>query len=88
MQGVLFDSGETSYYTSATQIAFGSTSRGTFAGKRPNGEEFSVEELVAMQLDYVRELAGSVAGENVRDVVVTVRPPFAKVFVRRANGVL
>ncbi|KAF8594971.1 actin-like ATPase domain-containing protein [Ceratobasidium sp. AG-I] len=83
VQGVLFDSGETSYYTSATQIAFGSTSRGTFAGKRPNGEEFSVEELVAMQLDYVRELAGSVAGENVRDVVVTV-PTYFNQFQRQA----
>jgi hypothetical protein len=73
VQGVLFDSGTTSYYTSATQIAFGHTSRNTFAAKRPNGDEYAVEELVAMQLDYVRELASSVAGESVRDILVTVR---------------
>lgn len=83
LQGVYFDSGETSYYTSAAQIAFGQTSRGTFAGKRPNGEEYNVEELVAMQLDYVKELAAQVAGENVRDVVVTV-PAYFNQFQRQA----
>ncbi|EUC58906.1 HSP70 family protein, putative [Rhizoctonia solani AG-3 Rhs1AP] len=83
VQGVLFDSGASSYYTTATQIAFGHTSRNTFAGKRPNGDEYSVEELVAMQLDYVRELASSVAGENVRDVVVTV-PGYFTQFQRQA----
>ncbi|KAH7339157.1 actin-like ATPase domain-containing protein [Rhizoctonia solani] len=83
VQGVLFDSGATSYYTSATQIAFGHTSRNTFAGKRPNGDEYSVEELVAMQLDYVRELASGVAGENVRDVLVTV-PGYFTQFQRQA----
>ncbi|KAF8749292.1 heat shock protein 70 family [Rhizoctonia solani] len=83
VQGVLFDSGTTSYYTSAAQIAFGHTSRNTFAAKRPNGDEYSVEELVAMQLDYVRELASSVAGENVRDILVTV-PGYFTQFQRQA----
>ncbi|QRV96305.1 heat shock protein HSP70 family protein [Ceratobasidium sp. AG-Ba] len=83
LQGVYFDSGETSYYTSAAQIAFTQTSRGTFAGKRPNGEQYTVEELVAMQLDYVKDLAGQVAGENVRDVVVTV-PAYFNQFQRQA----
>ncbi|KAB5591682.1 Hsp70 family protein [Ceratobasidium theobromae] len=83
VQGVLFDSGTTSYYTSAAQIAFGQTKRGTFAGKRPNGDEYSVEELVAMQLDYVRDLASSLAGENVKDAVVTV-PAYFNQFQRQA----
>ncbi|CAE6459280.1 unnamed protein product [Rhizoctonia solani] len=83
VQGVLFDSGTTSYYTSATQIAFGHTSRNTFAAKRPNGDEYAVEELVAMQLDYVRELASSVAGESVRDILVTV-PGYFTQFQRQA----
>ncbi|KAJ1302977.1 hypothetical protein OPQ81_003269 [Rhizoctonia solani] len=83
VQGVLFDSGATSYYTSATQIAFSDTPRNTFAGKRPNGDQYSVEELVAMQLDYVRELASSVAGENVRDAVLTV-PGYFTQFQRQA----
>ncbi|QRV96302.1 heat shock protein HSP70 family protein [Ceratobasidium sp. AG-Ba] len=83
LQGVYFDSGETSYYTSAAQIAFTQTSRGTFAGKRPNGDQYTVEELVAMQLDYVKDLAGQVAGENVRDVVVTV-PAYFNQFQRQA----
>ncbi|KAG9101171.1 lumenal Hsp70 protein [Ceratobasidium sp. 392] len=83
VQGVLFDSGETSYYTSSAQIAFGSTKRNTFAGKRPNGDEYAVEELVAMQLDYVKDLAGQVAGEKVRDVVVTV-PAYFTQFQRQA----
>ncbi|KAG8780738.1 lumenal Hsp70 protein [Ceratobasidium sp. 428] len=83
VQGVLFDSGETTYYTTGAQIAFGATKRGTFAGKRPNGDEYSVEELVAMQLDYVKDLAGQVAGEKVRDVVVTV-PAYFTQFQRQA----
>ncbi|KAG9085799.1 lumenal Hsp70 protein [Ceratobasidium sp. 370] len=83
LQGVLFDSGETTYYTTAAQIAFGPTKRGTFAGKRSNGDEYSVEELVAMQFDYVKDLAGQVAGETVRDVVVTV-PAYFNQFQRQA----
>ncbi|CAE6350524.1 unnamed protein product [Rhizoctonia solani] len=83
VQGVLFDSGTTSYYTSAAQIAFGHNSRNTFVAKRPNGDEYSVEELVAMQIDYVRELANSVAGENVRDILVTV-PGYFTQFQRQA----
>jgi len=41
-------------------------------GLRQNDLEWSVEELIAMQFAYVKELAESVAEDSVLDVVVTV----------------
>ncbi|KAH9943772.1 Hsp70 protein-domain-containing protein [Amylocystis lapponica] len=45
------------------------TSRGTVALRRSDGTEWSVEELIAMQFAYVKELAEAAAGEK-RDAVV------------------
>jgi hypoxia up-regulated 1 len=50
---------------------------------RTDGTRYSVEELVAMQFSYVKDLAEAVAGERVQDVVVTV-PPYYSQFERDA----
>lgn len=47
-------------------------SRNTHIFKRNDGNEWTNEELVAMQFGYVKDLAESVGGERVRDAVVTV----------------
>lgn len=56
------------------------TDRGTVAIKRKKagGVEWSVEELIAMQFSYIRELAESLGGEAVYDVVLTVPPYFSQ----------
>ncbi len=59
------------------------TERGTVALRRSDGTEWTVEELIAMQFAYVRELAESTAGEKVSDVIVTV-PPYYTQFERDA----
>jgi hypoxia up-regulated 1 len=59
------------------------TSRKTVALKRSGGTAWSVEELIAMQFAYVKDLAENLAGEKVYDVVVTV-PPFYTQFERDA----
>jgi hypoxia up-regulated 1 len=48
--------------------------RNTHHLKREEGESWTNEELVAMQFGYVKDLAENVAGERVRDAVVTVCP--------------
>lgn len=51
--------------------------------KRSDGTEWTIEELIAMQLGYIRELAEGAAGERITDVVVTV-PPFYSQHEREA----
>ncbi|EAU87647.1 hypothetical protein CC1G_09108 [Coprinopsis cinerea okayama7 len=50
---------------------------------RSDNEEFSSEELIAMQLAYVKALAESVAGEKVKDLIITV-PAYYTQFERDA----
>ena len=59
------------------------TPRDTAALRRSDGTEWSVEELIGMQFAYVKELAESMAGEKVYDVIVTV-PPYYTQFERDA----
>ncbi|KAF8889043.1 Hsp70 protein-domain-containing protein [Infundibulicybe gibba] len=59
------------------------TARKTVALKRSDGTEWSVEEIIAMQFAYVKQLAESLAEEKVQDVIVTV-PPFYSQFERDA----
>ena len=75
LQGVPFDSEAISYYATLSAADTVRSSRDTISLRRSDGTEWSVEELIAMQFSYVKELAESVAGEEVTDVVVTV-PPF------------
>ncbi|KAI0339093.1 actin-like ATPase domain-containing protein [Trametopsis cervina] len=84
LQAAPYDSPAVSFYKSISQAELTSTSRGTVALKRSDGSEWRVEELIAMQLAYVRELAeGAAAGEKVTDVILTV-PPFYTVQERDA----
>ncbi|KIM26563.1 hypothetical protein M408DRAFT_330520 [Serendipita vermifera MAFF 305830] len=57
--------------------------RKTHRFKRKDGESWTNEELVAMQFSYVKDLAEDVAGERVRDAVVTV-PAYYSQFERQA----
>ncbi|KAI6022904.1 Hsp70 protein-domain-containing protein [Pisolithus microcarpus] len=57
--------------------------RSSVSLRQGDGTEWSTEELIAMQLSYVKKLAEDVAGELVQDVVVTV-PPYYTQFERDA----
>ncbi|KAF8345169.1 Hsp70 protein-domain-containing protein [Amanita rubescens] len=77
LQGVTYDS-------EITRLALSPTSRKTVSFLPSSGEPFMAEDLIAMQLSYVKHLAESYAdGEKVRDVIVTV-PPFYTQFERDA----
>ncbi|GJE92876.1 HSP70-domain-containing protein [Phanerochaete sordida] len=73
-----FDSPSVSYYASISTADAVKTSRGTVALRRSDGTEWAVEELIAMQLSYVRELAESTANEKVSDVILTIPPHFTQ----------
>ncbi|KAG6864109.1 hypothetical protein C0991_012444 [Blastosporella zonata] len=75
LQGAPHDSETVSFYAKISPSELLETSRKTVGLKRSDGTEWSVEELVAMQFAYIKELAEAVAEEKVKDVVVTV-PPF------------
>ncbi|KAJ8481302.1 hypothetical protein ONZ51_g6075 [Trametes cubensis] len=83
LQAAPYESEAVSFYTSVSTADVVKTERGTVALRRSDGTEWSVEELIAMQFSYVRELAESVAGEKVYDVIVTV-PPYYTQFERDA----
>ncbi|KAI9026192.1 Hsp70 protein-domain-containing protein [Hyaloraphidium curvatum] len=57
--------------------------RGTVDFEQPDGTLLSVEELVAMQFKHAKELAETMAGDVVRDCVITV-PRFYNQFERQA----
>jgi hypoxia up-regulated 1 len=46
--------------------------------KQSDGTEWSTEELIAMQLSYVKKLAEDLAGESVNEVILTVPPYFSQ----------
>ncbi|OBZ74656.1 Heat shock protein 70 lhs1 [Grifola frondosa] len=81
LQAVPYDSEAVSFFTSISTADVVRTERGTVALRRSDGTEWSVEELTAMKFAYVRELAESLAGEKVHDVIVTV-PPYYSQFER------
>ena len=72
-----------SYFTQISTADVLKTSRGTTALRRSEGAEWTAEELIGMQLSYVKGLAEDLAGEKVQDVIVTV-PPFYSQFERDA----
>jgi len=59
------------------------TSRKTVGFVQPDGKQWSVEELVAMEFAYIKHLAELTANEKVTDVIVTV-PPYYSQFERDA----
>jgi hypoxia up-regulated 1 len=85
LQGVKFDSDAVSFHQLISANEIFPTERKTVAFKRTDGSEWTVEELVAMQFSYIKEIAESVAGpgEVVRDAVIVV-PPYFTQFERDA----
>jgi hypoxia up-regulated 1 len=75
LQAVPYNSDVVSFYTSVSTADVFETSRGAVGLRRKDGTEWSVEELIAMQLSYVKDLAEGAGGEKVHDVVIAV-PPF------------
>jgi hypoxia up-regulated 1 len=71
------------YFTEISSANAVKSSRGAVALRRSDGTEWSVEELIGMQLAYVKGLAEDLAGEKVQDVIVTV-PPYYSQFERDA----
>ncbi|THH27975.1 hypothetical protein EUX98_g6205 [Antrodiella citrinella] len=79
LQSAPYDSPTVSYYMSISTTEILETSRGTVALRRSDGSEWSVEELIAMQFAYVRDLAEtSLGGEKVTDVILTIPPYFTQ----------
>ncbi|KAH9851306.1 actin-like ATPase domain-containing protein [Lenzites betulinus] len=83
LQAAPYESDAVSFYTSISTAEVVKTERGTVGLRRSDGTEWSVEELIAMQFAYVRDLAESAGGEKVHDVIVTV-PPYYTQFERDA----
>jgi hypoxia up-regulated 1 len=83
LQAAPFDSGAVSFFATISTAEVVETSRNTVALRRSDGTEWAVEELVAMQFAYVKDLAENLAGEKVHDVILTV-PPFYSQFERDA----
>ncbi|OAX37691.1 actin-like ATPase domain-containing protein [Rhizopogon vinicolor AM-OR11-026] len=78
LQGAPFNSDIVTYFTSISTAQISETDRKTVALKQSDGTEWSTEELVAMQLSYVKKLAEDLAGEQVNEVVLTVPPYFSQ----------
>lgn len=57
--------------------------RGTAAFETTSGNQFTVEELVAMQFALAKQQAEDTAGESVKDVVITI-PPYFNQYERQA----
>ncbi|KAG6333862.1 hypothetical protein ID866_5225 [Astraeus odoratus] len=83
LQGAPYDSSPVSYFTQVSVSDVVKNARSTASVKQSDGTEWSTEELIAMQLSYVKQLAEDVAGEPVQDVIITV-PPYYTQFERDA----
>jgi hypoxia up-regulated 1 len=83
LQAAPYNSEAVSFYASISTAETVETSRHTVGLVRKDGSEWSVEELIGMQFSYVKDLAESLAGEKVSDVIVTV-PSFYSQFERDA----
>lgn len=78
LQGAPYNSKAVSYFTQISTSDIVESGRSTVALRQSDGTEWSAEELVAMQLAYVKQLAESLAGEPVHDVVLTVPPHYTQ----------
>ena len=83
LQGAPYQSESVSFYEKISSSDPIETERKTVGFKQSDGTQWSVEELIAMQFSYIRQLAESLGGEKVRDVVVTV-PPYYSQYERDA----
>lgn len=78
LQGAPFNSDIVTYFTSISTAQIAETDRKTVALKQSDGTEWSTEELIAMQLSYIKKLAEDLAGEPVNEVILTVPPYFSQ----------
>ena len=78
LQGAPYSSQAVSYFTQISTSDIVESGRSTAGFKQSDGTEWSTEELIAMQLAYVKQLAESLAGEPVRDVTLTVPPHYTQ----------
>ena len=78
LQGAPYSSRAVSYFTQISTSDIVESARSTVALRQSDGAEWSTEELIAMQLAYVKQLAESVAGEPVHDVILTVPPHYTQ----------
>ena len=81
--GAPFDSQPVQYFKRISSLDLVETPRRTVGFVQPDGTQWSVEELVAMEFAYIKHLAEHVANEKVADVIVTV-PPYFSQFERDA----
>ncbi|KAF8900168.1 Hsp70 protein-domain-containing protein [Gymnopilus junonius] len=83
LEAAPFDSPIVSYYTQISTAEVRESARKTVNLVQSDGTEWSVEELIAMELAYIKHLAELTANEKVTDVIVTV-PPYYSSFERDA----
>lgn len=83
LQAAPYESEAVSFYTKISSSDLIENERKTVSFKQSDGTQWSVEELIAMQFSYVKQLAESLGGEKVHDVVVTV-PPYYSQYERDA----
>ncbi|KAI6037994.1 heat shock protein 70 family [Pisolithus marmoratus] len=83
LQGTPYDSSSVSYFSQISTSDLVKNARSSVSLRQGDGTEWSTQELIAMQLSYVKKLAEDAAGEFVKDVVVTV-PPYYTQFERDA----
>ena len=83
LQAAPYNSEAVAFYASVSTAETVETVRKTVGLVRKDGTEWSVEELIGMQLAYVKELAENMAGEKVYDTIITV-PAFYSQFERDA----
>ncbi|KAJ7057924.1 Hsp70 protein-domain-containing protein [Mycena amicta] len=83
LQAAPFDSPAVSHYAKISNAEIVKTPRDTVALRQSDGTEWSIEELVAMEFSYIKQLAEAATKEKVSDVVVAV-PSFFSQFQRDA----
>jgi hypoxia up-regulated 1 len=76
IQGAPYNSDIVTYFTSISAAQISETDRKTVVLKQSDGTEWGMEELIAMQLSYVKKLAEYLACESVDEVILTVPPYF------------
>ncbi|KAF8335867.1 actin-like ATPase domain-containing protein [Cantharellus anzutake] len=80
--GAHYSSNKTSYYSQLYQATTFESERKTITIRRPHlseGAEWTVEELLAMQFAYIKDLASELANEVISDAVLAVPPYFSQV---------
>ncbi|KAF7297317.1 hypothetical protein MIND_00965000 [Mycena indigotica] len=83
LQAVPFDSPAASQYSRISSAETVKTTRNTVALRQSDGTQWSIEELVAMQFSYIKQLAEATTSEKVSDVIVAI-PSFFSQFQRDA----